>query len=163
MHDQENELDDALYQALKKHCAAGDAAVERNDFASAIRSFQQAFALLPEPYEDWEASTWVLFSLGEAQFFNEQYAAARESLAAAMHCPGAIGNPLMHLRLGQVHKRVSELRKSKRRTPPRLHKCRRGNLCEWRKEVFSLPAKISSPVVLLPFLGPAEKPLLSDK
>jgi len=113
MHDQENELDDALYQALKKRCAAGDAAVERNDFASAIRSFQQAFALLPEPYEDWEASTWVLFSLGEAQFFNEQYAAARESLAAAMHCPGAIGNPLMHLRLGQVQYELANYEKAK--------------------------------------------------
>ncbi|UOQ68853.1 tetratricopeptide repeat protein [Hymenobacter volaticus] len=109
----QNELDDALYQEIMKHCEEGDEAVEDDDYDRAIHAFQQAFDLLPEPYQEWEASTWVLFSLGEAQFFNEDYTAAKESLAAVMHCPGAIGNPLIHLRLGQAQYELGNLVKAK--------------------------------------------------
>jgi hypothetical protein len=109
----QDEMDDALYQEMMKHCEEGDAAVEEDDYASAVHSFQQAFDLIPEPYQEWEASTWVLFSLGEAQFFNEEYAAAKESLAAVMHCPDAIGNPLIHLRLGQAQYELGNLAKAK--------------------------------------------------
>jgi tetratricopeptide (TPR) repeat protein len=109
----QDELDDALYQQIMKHCEEGDEAVEEDDYDSAIHAFQQAFDLLPEPYQEWEASTWVLFSLGEAQFFNEDYTAAKESLAAVMHCPGAIGNPLIHLRLGQAQYELGNLVKAK--------------------------------------------------
>jgi tetratricopeptide (TPR) repeat protein len=109
----QNEMDDALYQEIMKHCEEGDEAVEDDDYDRAIHAFQQAFDLIPEPYQEWEASTWVLFSLGEAQFFNEEYTAAKKSLAAVMHCPGAIGNPLIHLRLGQVQYELGNLVKAK--------------------------------------------------
>lgn len=110
---EQNEMDDALYQEIMKHCEDGDEAVEDDDYDRAIHAFQQAFDLIPEPYQEWEASTWVLFSLGEAQFFNENYTAAKESLAAVMHCPSAIGNPLIHLRLGQVQYELGNLAKAK--------------------------------------------------
>ncbi|WP_073288493.1 tetratricopeptide repeat protein [Hymenobacter psychrotolerans] len=109
----QDEMDDALYQEIMLHCKEGDEAVEDDDYDRAIHAFQQAFDLIPEPYQEWEASTWVLFSLGEAQFFNEDYAAAKESLTAVMHCPDAIGNPLIHLRLGQVQYEMGNFAKAK--------------------------------------------------
>ena len=109
----QEEMDDKLYQQMMAFCEAGDSAVESDEFDVAIHEFQQAFDLIPEPYQEWEASTWVLFSLGEAQFFNGQYEEAKESLAAVMHCPGAIGNPLIHLRLGQVQYELGNFAKSK--------------------------------------------------
>jgi len=109
----QEEMDDKLYQQIMVFCEAGDNAVESDDFDVAIHQFQQAFDLIPEPYQEWEASTWVLFSLGEAQFFNEHYEGAKESLTAVMHCPGAIGNPLIHLRLGQVQYELRNFAKSK--------------------------------------------------
>jgi tetratricopeptide (TPR) repeat protein len=109
----QEEMDDKLYQQMMALCEAGDKAVETDHFDVAIHKFQQAFELIPEPYQEWEASTWVLFSLGEAQFFNDQYAEAKELLAAVMHCPGAIGNPLIHLRLGQVQYELGNFTKSK--------------------------------------------------
>lgn len=98
---------------MMKFCEVGDNAIEEEDFKSAIQNFQQAFNLIPEPYQQWEASTWVLFSLGEAQFFEEQYREAKESLLAAMHCPDAIGNPLIHLRLGEVQFELGDYTKAK--------------------------------------------------
>lgn len=110
---EQEEMDGAIYQKIMKHCEEGDAAVEGDDYDSAIHAFQQAFDLIPAPYQDWEASTWVLFSLGEAQFFNEEYAEAKESLVAVMHCPDAIGNPLIHLRLGQAQYELGNFAKAK--------------------------------------------------
>ncbi|UOQ74807.1 hypothetical protein [Hymenobacter cellulosilyticus] len=109
----QDEMDDALYQEIMQYCEEGDTAVEEDEYDSAIHAFQQAFDLIPEPYQDWEASTWVLFSLGEAQFFNEDYIAAKESLTAVMHCPNAIGNPLIHLRLGQAQYELGNFSKAK--------------------------------------------------
>ena len=109
----QEEMDDEVYQNMMNLCAEGDEAVEIDDYDSAIHKFKQALELIPEPYQEWEASTWVLFSLGEAQFFNEEYAEAKESLTAVMHCPGAIGNPLIHLRLGQSQYELNNLAKAK--------------------------------------------------
>jgi hypothetical protein len=61
----------------------------------------RAWDLLPEPKTEWEAATWILAAVGDANFLGADYVAGRDNLATAMHCPGAIGNPFMHLRLGQ--------------------------------------------------------------
>jgi hypothetical protein len=42
-----------------------------------------------------------LTAAGDANFLAGEYSAGRDDLAAAMGCPGAIGNPFIHLRLGQ--------------------------------------------------------------
>ena len=112
MKDQE-EMDNIVYEEMMRLSQQGDAAVEEDDFDAAIHCFRQALDLIPEPYQEWEASTWVLFSLGEAQFFNEEFADAKESLAAVMHCPGAVGNPLIHLRLGQAQFELGNLKRAK--------------------------------------------------
>ena len=56
---------------------------------------------MPEPKTDWEAATWLLGTIGNANFLAGDFEAGRDNLSTAMHCPGAIGNPFLHLRLGQ--------------------------------------------------------------
>lgn len=59
--------------------------------------------LLPEPIEKWEACTWLLVSIGDMNFLSGKYDYAKKTLSDAMHCPNAIGNPFIHMRLGQSH------------------------------------------------------------
>jgi tetratricopeptide (TPR) repeat protein len=68
--------------------------------------------LLPEPKFDWEASTWLLAAIGDANFLGGHYEQAREALSDAMHCPDAIGNPFIHLRLGQAQFELGNLERA---------------------------------------------------
>ena len=58
--------------------------------------------MLPEPIENWKAATWFFAGIGDAYFLSGKYQAALRPLLDAMKCAGAIGNPFLHLRLGQV-------------------------------------------------------------
>ncbi len=107
------QLTDTVHQQILQLSAVGDACIDRDDYPGAILNFSAAFELVPQPFEEWEASMWLLVSLGEAYFFNGDYEQAHAALAKAMHVPGAIGNPLIHLRLGQAH---YELGNTKRAT-----------------------------------------------
>ena len=82
-------------------CAAGDEFAEKDDYPQAIERYWAAWDLLPEPKTDWQASTWILAAVGDANFLGGDFKAGRDNLATAMHCPDAIGNPFLHLRLGQ--------------------------------------------------------------
>ena len=91
-----NQLDDALHQQITEHCERGDHSAESEQYLEAVGHYDQAWSLLPEPKTQWEAATWILASIGD------DFAAAHEALTACMYCPGAIGNPFIHLRLGQA-------------------------------------------------------------
>lgn len=93
------ELDAQLHQQIVTLSKAGDQYMEQGDCASAVAKFRAAFELVPEPFENWEASIWLLTSLGEAYYSEGEYLKAHAALAKVMHVPGAIGNPLIHLRL----------------------------------------------------------------
>jgi len=71
------------------------------DFPRALEKYWAAWDLLPEPQCDWDAATWLLAAIGDANFPGGDYEAGRDNLSNAMHCPDAIGNPFLHLRLGQ--------------------------------------------------------------
>ncbi len=75
--------------------------------------YLRALELLPQPVHQWEAATWLFTALGDVLFLQRNYLEARESLKAAMHCPRAIGNPFIHLRLGQVNYELNELARAK--------------------------------------------------
>ena len=95
-------LDNDIHQHILQLSKAGDECMERGDYSKAIDQFRAAFGLVPEPYQEWDASLRLLTSLGEAYYFDGEYGQAHAALAKAMHVPGAVGNPLIHLRLGQV-------------------------------------------------------------
>lgn len=102
MNSNPNELSDRLSSEINQLSEFGNAAVDAGNFLKAVGKFESALALLPEPVTEWEAATWLLTAIGESHFFAENYKDAYRALSQAMHCPGGIGNPLIHLRLGQV-------------------------------------------------------------
>ena len=108
----ELELDDAVYDAVTKFCADGDELAKSGRYEDAIAEYNKAWKMIPSPQNDWEASTWILAAIADACFLSGFMTSAREALEYAMTCPKAIGNPFLHLRLGQVLYEAGELDKS---------------------------------------------------
>ena len=102
MTNDRKELDPAIHEAIKAHCARGDKLAAARSFEAAIAEYNKAWRLVPEPANDWNASTWILAAIADAAFMGGDLTSAREALQYAMTCPEAIGNPFLHLRYGQV-------------------------------------------------------------
>jgi tetratricopeptide (TPR) repeat protein len=104
----EHELDEATHARLTSICTEGNVLAEAGDLDGALKMYQRALEIVPEPIHQWEATTWLFTALGDVLFLQRRYAQARDFLAEAMHCPGAIGNPFIHLRLGQTQYELQE-------------------------------------------------------
>ena len=102
-------LPDAIHEKVTLLSAEGDRLAEAGDHREAIERYIEALALLPEPKTDWEACTWLLTAIGDVNFRAGNHAQARAALTDAMHCPGAIGNPFIHLRLGQAQFELGDM------------------------------------------------------
>lgn len=97
------ELDPAVHDRITELSRAGDERAAQGDYRGAIAHYNDGWKLLPAPKNDWEAATWLLAALGDAYFQIGDHASARKALEYATTCPGGIGNPYLHLRLGQVY------------------------------------------------------------
>lgn len=98
----QKELDPATHEAIKAYSAKGDKLAEARSFEEAIAEYNKAWALVPDPKNEWNASTWILAAIADAAFLAGYKTSAREALHYAMTCPDALGNPFLHLRYGQV-------------------------------------------------------------
>ncbi len=86
---------------IDRLCAQGDAHADQDRFPDALALYWQAWDLLPEPKIDCDAATWILAAVGDANFLGRDYEAGIDNLSTVMHCPGGIGIPFLHMRLGQ--------------------------------------------------------------
>jgi len=107
------ELDDATHARITGMCEQGNALAKAGDLEGAFKMYQAALELVPAPIFEWEAATWILTALGDVLVQQGRYKEARDFLKEAMHCPGAIGNPFIHLRLGQAHFELKEHERAK--------------------------------------------------
>lgn len=96
-----NELSDDIHEKIQQFSAEGDQLAEESKYSEALERYWQAWDLIPEPKADWEAATWLLAAIGDSNFLSEDYQAGADNLSTAMRYPGGIGNPFLHLRLGQ--------------------------------------------------------------
>lgn len=103
------ELDKGIYESIKGFCAIGDRLAASSRYEEAIAEYNKAWGLIPEPKNDWEASTWILAAIGDACFLAGYKTSAREALEYAKTCPGGMGNPFLHLRYGQILYDAGEL------------------------------------------------------
>lgn len=104
-----DQLPDSTYNQIQQLSAAGDALADNQSYSEALTKYWAAWDLLPEPPTHWEAATWLLAAIGDANFLGNDFEAGRDNLSLAMHCPRAIGNPFLHLRLGQCHFELGDL------------------------------------------------------
>jgi len=82
-------------------CRLGYALHDSGDFKNALRKFYSAWALLPKPQSQWREATWVLTALGDAYYSKGDYDNGQRALNSALYCPEGMGNPVIHIRLGQ--------------------------------------------------------------
>jgi tetratricopeptide (TPR) repeat protein len=106
------ELPDETYEKICALGEQGNELVEADDLPQALLTFEEAWDLLPEPKIEWEAATWLLAAIGDVQFLLGEFAATKETLSLAMHAPGAIGNPFLHLRLGQAQLELGDIHRA---------------------------------------------------
>ncbi|AOY00315.1 M48 family metallopeptidase [Jeongeupia sp. USM3] len=91
-----------LFAEIEALSDAGDALYEAGDYAQAIARYKAGYALVPAPKEEWEIGTSLLIAIGDTQFAAGDFARAVETLTAASFTPAGMGNPFVHLRLGQA-------------------------------------------------------------
>ncbi|NTX52571.1 tol-pal system YbgF family protein [Myxococcus sp. CA039A] len=106
------EIPDEIHERIQALCAEGDALAEEGDPAAALRSFKTAFQLIPEPWLDYEATTWVCTAIGDMFFQLGDFARARTALLDAVRAPDGLGNPFIHLRLGQCEFELGDMRRA---------------------------------------------------
>ncbi|MFC4159349.1 tetratricopeptide repeat protein [Chitinimonas lacunae] len=107
-----SELSKSVHAEITEYCISGDALAEQECYEEAVFQYNKAWEMIPEPKNEWEASTWVLAAIADACFFMGKRKSARQALEYAMYCPGGLGNPFLHLRLGQVLFDAGELDKA---------------------------------------------------
>jgi hypothetical protein len=95
------ELPEGILAEIDALCTEADALAKQGRFPEALGRYWAAYDLVPEPKTAWHATTWILVAIGDTNFIAGDYEAGRDNLGMAMHCPDAIGNPFIHLRLGQ--------------------------------------------------------------
>lgn len=81
------ELSPGLHERIEALAAEGDALAAEARYEEAIGAYDRAWALVPEPKHDWEASTWLLAAIGDAAFLGGRFDTARKALDHAMTCP----------------------------------------------------------------------------
>lgn len=96
------ELDDATYDRVTDLSDRGNLLMDRKQYAGAIPTFEEALNLLPLPKEQWEAWTWLAGSIGDAFYQQARYHEANVWFNEALKGPDGLGNPFLHLRLGQI-------------------------------------------------------------
>lgn len=103
------ELPDELHEQIQQLCSEGNDLLDQGQYDDALRSFSSAWKLLPHPRTDWDAATWILAAIADANFYQNDFAAMRKPLMTAMRCDGSTDNPFLRLRLGQCLFELGEL------------------------------------------------------
>ena len=107
------DIDDFNYSKILKLSKKGDNYARQQEFTKAIDSYYEALDLVPDPLEAYSAATWLFVAIGESYLLSKDYENARDVLKKAMHCPDAIGNPFIHLILGQAQFELGNFNRAK--------------------------------------------------
>lgn len=95
-------LDEDIHSKILVLSREGDNLLEQGQVKEAIVEYVHALSLLPKPIHEWEAATWLFTAIGDAYWSIRDYERAYKALHSALRSPEGIGNPFIHLRMGQV-------------------------------------------------------------
>ncbi|SDD08269.1 Tetratricopeptide repeat-containing protein [Massilia sp. PDC64] len=92
-----------MHERIAELCKEGDALASVGNLEDARQKYIAALKLLPGEPRQWEAATWIYVSLGDVHFRSRDFDKAFKCFYNAVQCPKALGNPYIHLRLGQLY------------------------------------------------------------
>lgn len=102
-----------IQQEVEQLLNAGDALANAGLYRVAVEKYAEAITLLPEPQMNWDASPRLLAAIGDVNFLAGHYEVARLALTDAVQCPAGLGNPFIHLRLGQAQFELGDVARAK--------------------------------------------------
>jgi tetratricopeptide (TPR) repeat protein len=97
-----------VFAQAKAKADEGEKLLSIGDLDGAFDALDAAFSLLPDPKQQWNAAGWILVAMGECSFRRQRWKGAAAALQDSMICPGTLGNPWVHLRLGQARLELGE-------------------------------------------------------
>lgn len=97
------QLSDDIYSQIVLLSKQGDDLAQMGDMEAAKERYITALQLLPEDHTQWNAATWLYVALGDAHFRMGAFDRAHKCFLNAVRCPDGLGNPYIHLRLGQMN------------------------------------------------------------
>lgn len=101
----------------------GEQLAQQRELESALLKYREAFALIPRPVEEHDASVRVLTALGDTCFRMGRFSEGKHALQGAVRSSGGLGAPFVHLRLGQCE---LELGNRERAAEELALACKRG-------------------------------------
>jgi hypothetical protein len=102
MSDDEIRIDQATYERIVALYEEGEKLTQSGQIPDAFQKYVEAWYLIPDPRELWDISTPLISAIADCCFLAGEYGEVLQALEFGMHCPGAVGNPFLHLRLGQA-------------------------------------------------------------
>jgi tetratricopeptide (TPR) repeat protein len=96
-------LPNDIHDRITTLCNEGDLLAGDNHYDEARDKYVAAYKLLPEPKDQWDAATWIFTAIGDVRFKQGDYEKSYKAFSFAIQCPSGLGNPFIHLRLGQLH------------------------------------------------------------
>jgi tetratricopeptide (TPR) repeat protein len=102
MSDSEVAMDEATYDGIVALYQEGEQLMQEGRIGSALGKYADAWALIPDPKEGWKISTSVISAIADCWYLTGRYDEVLRALEFGMNCPDAVGNPFLHLRLGQA-------------------------------------------------------------
>lgn len=101
-----------MHEQIADLCREGDALASAGRLDDARQKYIAALKLLPGEPRQWEAATWIYVALGDAHFRAGNVDKACKCFYNAVQCPRGLGNPYIHLRLGQLCFELHDLDKA---------------------------------------------------
>lgn len=92
-----------VHEQITELCKEGDALASAGMLGDARQKYIAALKLLPGDPRQWEAATWIYVALGDLHFRSQCFDKAFKCFYNAVRCPQGLGNPYIHLRLGQLY------------------------------------------------------------
>ncbi|MFC8684827.1 tetratricopeptide repeat protein [Brevibacillus porteri] len=106
------QLSDSTHTEITSLCKQGDDLVRAGNLEEGKNKYVAALRLLPENHREWVAATWIYVAIGDVHFQMKNYDKAFKCFFNAVQCPEGLGNPYIHLRLGQLYYEQENLEKA---------------------------------------------------
>lgn len=107
------ELSDVLYEKITNYCNSGDTLYDNGEYYDAIKKYKKAFELLPEPKEEWEATTWICSALADAFAEVGETEKSLQYALLANKCPNGLMNPYVQLQVGMSFFDIGNIEKAR--------------------------------------------------
>jgi tetratricopeptide (TPR) repeat protein len=95
------DLEPNAYDRIKEYSDKGETLFYEGRFSEALREYNKAFDVIPEPKQRWEASVWLIVAMGDCYFWLKEFDVALEYFRKLMAEYEEYGNPFTRLRYGE--------------------------------------------------------------